>query len=97
MNGLTDGTPLFVIGYPTAWRIENVDVIYRGFEYVRLRMNVARHRIGPLTLYIRLYWGPTKNTWDLPGVHRGNGTGVRCHSSIPAVCGADHLIPGNVL
>ena len=31
MNGLTDGTPLFVTGYPIAWRIEKVeDVIYRG-------------------------------------------------------------------
>jgi len=44
MNGLTNGTPLFVTGYPTAWRIKNVDdIIYRGFEYVRLGMDVTPH------------------------------------------------------
>ena len=26
MDGLTNWTPLFVTGYPAAWRIENVDI-----------------------------------------------------------------------
>ena len=36
MEGLNDGTPLFVAAYPVAWRIETVnDEKHRGFEYVQ--------------------------------------------------------------
>ena len=29
-------------------------------------------------LRISFYWGPTKKTWDLPGIYKGNGTNVSC-------------------
>ena len=36
MEGLSNGTPLFVAAYPVAWRIEVVnDDRHRGFEYAR--------------------------------------------------------------
>jgi len=36
MNGVNDGTLLFVTNYPAAWRIEMANnEIYRGLEYVR--------------------------------------------------------------
>ena len=35
MEGINNGTPLFVTAYPVAWRVEIVnDEIHRGDEYV---------------------------------------------------------------
>jgi len=69
MNGLTDGTPLFVTGYPTAWRIENVDdVMYRGFEYVRSGTIVARMQEQPAdALYSDFTGAPRRRL----GTYRG--------------------------
>jgi len=37
MEGLSNGTPLYVAEYPVAWRVEVVnDDKHRGFEYVRI-------------------------------------------------------------
>jgi len=36
MEGVNDGTQLYVAAYPIAWRIEVVDDDeHRGFEYIR--------------------------------------------------------------
>jgi len=43
MEGLDDGTPIFVSPYPAAWRVEVVDEDkHRGFEYIRF-VDVAQH------------------------------------------------------
>jgi len=76
MNGLTGGTPLFVTGYPTAWRIENVDDVISRIRICPVEdERCSKQRIGPLTLYIRFYWGPAKKTWDLPRVHKATAHG----------------------
>ena len=44
MEGLNNGTPLFVAAYPVAWRIGVVDDDgYRGFEYIRWELHVTQH------------------------------------------------------
>ena len=44
MEGINNGTPLYVTTYPVAWRIEIVDDgLLRGFEYVRSELDVTRH------------------------------------------------------
>ena len=36
MQGISDGTPVFLTLYPVAWRVERAEeTIYRAFEYVR--------------------------------------------------------------
>ena len=36
MEGIGNGTPVYVSPYPVAWRVElQTDEIHRGFEYVR--------------------------------------------------------------
>ena len=43
MEGLDDGTALYVAAYPVAWRIELVDDdAHRGFEYARWELDVTR-------------------------------------------------------
>ena len=47
-------------------------------------------------LRISFYWGPTKKTWDLPGVYKGNGTNVsRCPLCQHNV--VDRLTSGEIL
>ena len=42
VQGLKEGTPLYVAAYPAAWKIEVVDdEIHRGFEYVRSEPDVT--------------------------------------------------------
>jgi len=42
MEGVNSGTPLFVNGYPVAWRVEIVnDEIHRGHEYVWSELGVT--------------------------------------------------------
>ena len=44
MEGLDNGTPLYVTAYPAAWRIDIVDEgLLRGFEYVRSELDVTQH------------------------------------------------------
>ena len=41
-EGLDNGAPLIVTGYPVAWRVEVVDdEIHRGYEYVRSELGVT--------------------------------------------------------
>jgi len=41
MEGVNDGTQLYVAAYPIAWRIEVVDDDeHRGFEYIRSGLDV---------------------------------------------------------
>ena len=47
-------------------------------------------------LRIRFYWGPTKKTWDLPGVYKGNGTNVSCCPSHQRYV-VDRLTSGGIL
>ena len=43
MEGINNGTPLFVGAYPVAWRFEVVDDDkHRGFEYVRSELGAAQ-------------------------------------------------------
>jgi len=78
MNGVANGTLLFVTAYPAAWRIEIANEIYRGLEYVRF------------------YWGPTKKTWDLPGVDKPSGTRVEFHDEAGHSWQTWRLIPVKV-
>lgn len=42
MNGLNDGTALFVNAYPAAWRIEAINEgVHRGDEYVQSELDVV--------------------------------------------------------
>ena len=44
MEGLSNGTPLYVAAFPVAWRIEVFDDDkYRGFEYVRSELDEVRY------------------------------------------------------
>ena len=86
MEGITDGTPLFIGAYPVAWRFEVVvDDKHRSFEYVRSELYVAQRIQAVYShVYHSIFWGNTKSAWDLHFGQEENGTKVRCL-----------LVPGN--
>ena len=51
MEGLNDGTPIYVAAYPVAWRIEldDDDDAHRGFEYVRWEPDIILERFADTT------------------------------------------------